>query len=106
MHLALSFYSGTTLNQDQQTALQTLIKFIDEHMWKSSKEKRALAMKLNVKLLSIIPAEFIPIILSKSMIKSIYSARAKKQNLLYDYVGTILQEIVASAGKLRYHNLV
>ena len=94
----LFFYSGSTLNQVQQTALQTFIKFIDEHMWKTSKEKRALAMKLNVKLLSMVPPEFIPIVLSKSMIQSIYSVRAKKQNLLYDYVGTILQEIVASAG--------
>jgi hypothetical protein len=65
-------------------------------MWETSKEKRALAMKLSIKMIQIVPPDAILTILSPTMISSLFSSRAKKNNLLYDYVGSILDELVLS----------
>ena len=67
-------------------------------MWTTTKEKRALAMKLCVKIVSIVSADSIPIVVSNQMIQSILSSRTKKNNLLYNYTGVILEELVAAIG--------
>ncbi len=71
---------------------------MDAYLWKGTKEKRALALKLTVKIIQVVPADNIPVVISESAVKSIYAARVKKNNLLYDYVGGILEEIVSSVG--------
>lgn len=71
---------------------------MDAYLWKGTKEKRALALKLTVKIIQVVPADIIPVVISESAVKSIYAARVKKNNLLYDYVGGILEEIVSSVG--------
>ncbi len=63
-------------------------------MWRSSKEKRAVALKLTVKLASLVPSEYIPVVLSENMIRSVVLSRLKTSNLLFEFAGGILKELV------------
>jgi len=50
-------------------------------------------MKLTVKLIQHVPADSIPFVITPGFIKSLISARAKPQNLLFDFAGAILEEL-------------
>lgn len=82
------------MTASQQEALQTFVQFLDDHMWRSSKEKRSTAMKLSLRLASIVPSDYIPSVISESMIRSVALARLKTKNLLYDFAGGILKDLV------------
>lgn len=70
----------------------------------STKEKRALSMKLTVKLAYCLPADYFPLVFSDGFLKSVTSCRAKDHNLLFEYAGGILNEILAVVGKRIINN--
>jgi hypothetical protein len=66
----------------------------------STKEKRALSMKLTIKLGFCLPAEYFPLIISDGFLKSVLSCRSKDQNLLFEFAGGILTELLSVVGKI------
>jgi hypothetical protein len=103
---SLYFLFRNELGDEQENSLKALMDFIDSNMWTSSKEKRALAMKLCVKIVAIVPADIIPVVVSPQMIQSILSSRAKKTNVLFDYTGSVLEELVVAVGQEKNDRLL
>jgi hypothetical protein len=103
---AFYFLFRNELSDEQENSLKSLMDFIDSNMWTSSKEKRALAMKLCVKIVAIVPADIIPVVVSPQMIQSILSSRAKKTNVLFGYTGSVLEELVAAVGQEKNDRLL
>lgn len=64
----------------------------------STKEKRALWMKLTAKLAHCLPAENLSLVISDEFLKSVVTCRTKEQNVLYDYAGGILGELLIAVG--------
>jgi hypothetical protein len=75
-----------------------LVSLLNNEMFPFSKEKRALAMKVSLKLLYLVPTDCIPIVFTEKFIRSLYIARVNSKSTLYDFAGSVLAEIESFAG--------
>lgn len=62
-------------------------------MFHFSKEKKALAMKLSIKLLYLVPADSIPSIFTEKLVRSLYLSRLHAKSTLFEFAGTLVTEI-------------
>lgn len=85
-----------SLSAEATEALAKVMAFVSQYLWTGSKEKRALAMKLTVKLLRLVPSEHIPDVLTAQAVKALIACRLKSINMLYDTAGAILEELASS----------
>jgi hypothetical protein len=88
----------TSLTSNQEKMLIAFSKFIDSSLLTSSHEKKSVAMRLSVKMIKLVPAEFIPLSLSKSLVKSLLSARINKKHTLHAIAGVTIRDLVSGVG--------
>jgi len=88
----------TALTDHQVTLLQALIDFMDKQLVKFSHEKRGVAMKLTVLILQLVPVTFVSLVLSKGIVRSLFSARVNKKNTLHAIASNTIANIVKAAG--------
>lgn len=68
-------------------------------MFPFSKEKRALGMKLCLKLLYLVPAYCLPNVFTEKFVRSLYIARVNTRSTLFEFAGGILSEVEVYAGE-------
>jgi hypothetical protein len=85
-----------SISASQEALLIAFVSFIDENLVQhgSSHEKRGVFLKLINDLLRLTPANLIPIVLSKSMVRCIVSIRINKKHTLFALAGVTLSTLV------------
>ena len=88
------------LSDKKEKYLRKLLEFIDTSMLGASgtHEKRAVAMHLLIQTISKVPPEFIAVVLSKSCIRNLLTARRQKKNILFQYSGKIIKSMGEAVG--------
>ena len=85
-----------SLNNNQLLLL--LINFIENHLIISSQEKRSLSFILIESIIKLCPNKMIHLVLTKSIVKFIYSVRIIRKHTLYSLCGNMLNKIVKHTG--------
>ena len=89
----------TTLGQSQIELLQALVRFLDSHFLPASHERRAVAFRLAVTAVQLVPVELIPMALSKACIRQLVASRTDKKKVLYALAGSVVGDLVHAAGE-------
>jgi hypothetical protein len=72
---------------------------MDKHLLSGSQEKRSVALRLAVELVSRVPADLIPIALSRSAVKCLFACRVNRKHTLYALAGNVIKDLVAAVGE-------
>eukprot|EP01035_Chromulina_nebulosa_P029867 gene29867-39640_t len=88
----------SSLDERQESMLTTFVQFLESRLLSGSREKRSVAWKLLVTTSALIPAEFIPTAIPRSLIRSLVAARKDKKGLLYNLAGSTLNGLVSATG--------
>ncbi len=82
------------MTSHQEEILVSFSNFLDAHFLSTSHEKQSVTMLLVLEMVKLVPAEFIPVIVSKSLVRCMMTARRQKKNILYNLAGHTIEELV------------